>query len=62
MQNYWDRIDVALSMFESGFHIERNQGIQEIREPLNAFVELGASFATDESINAVTDVKKPLQL
>ena len=58
--NKWDSFDEALSMFELDFKIERNQGIQECREPLDAFLALDASFVTDESINAAVDVKKPL--
>lgn len=56
LNNNWDRFDEALSMFEPGFRIERDQGIQEIREPLNGSVEFDASFAA----KAATDVKKPL--
>lgn len=39
LNNNWDRFDEALSMFELNFRIERDQGVQDIREPLNAFVE-----------------------
>ena len=60
MQNYWDSFDAALAMFEPDFKIYRDQGIQEIREPLNAFAELDASFAADDIAKVVTDVKKPL--
>ena len=54
--NNWDSFDATLDMFEPDFKIERDQGIQEIREPLNGSVELNASF----SIKDAADVKKPL--
>lgn len=59
--NNWDSFDLALSMFEPAFKIYRAQGVQDIREPLSAFVELDASFTPGVVSKAATDVKKPLR-
>lgn len=59
-KNYWDRFDAAIATFEPGFVMQRFQGAQEFREPLNALVEPDATIATDEPVIALTDVRKPL--
>ena len=60
VSTHWGRFDAALDMFEPEFNIERDQGIQEHREPLDAFVESKPSFAHSIRSKAAKDVKKPL--
>lgn len=51
-----DELERALAMFEPNFRVERNQGIQETRELLSAFIEFDVTFTTEDPV----DVKKPL--